>query len=290
MILTLSLLVALACAKMERASEPAPVQAVSDASGPQSLASRAEAAEPPAASPAGAPRYVAKTGSMEIIVADAAAATAAVSDLVSRHGAFIAGRESQAVIPQREVLSPSEVRTLRLTIKIPAERFDAFIEDVKQIGSYTQEVTGIEDVTFQYVDLEARLSNSRQVEKRLLDHLKAAAEIKDIVEVERELSRVREQIESQTAQFKVLADKVAFSTLTLSVSVRPDWTPPAQRTFWEDISQTFAGSLAGLANAGRLTVIYGLALLPWALFFGLVLWGVVRLLRLVRRWLGPKQK
>ena len=210
-----------------------------------------------------AERILIKTGHLQMTVVDAPEALQQVAELLKNHGGFEAGRQSHAMVPHRKILSPSEVNSISLTLKIPAARFEAFIDAAKALGSYTSESTSAVDVTMQYVDLEARLQANKEVEKRLLTHLERAENVEGIVQVEKELTRVRESIESLTAQFKVLRDQVAFSTLTLDLSVRPDWKPPEDRTLGEEISGAFSGSIGALGNAARALLIYGLALLPW---------------------------
>jgi hypothetical protein len=217
-----------------------------------------------------AERVLIKTGNLQMTVVDAHKALSEVAVLLTESGGFEAGRQSSALVPTREILSRSEVRAISLTLKIPAARFEGFIEAVKEIGSYTSESTSAVDVTMQYVDLEARLGANKEVEKRLVAHLARAENVEGIVQVEKELTRVREQIESLTAQFKVLKDQVAFSTLTLELSVRPDWIPPAERTLGEDILDTLGGSVRALGNTARALLVYGLAFLPWLLVLACV--------------------
>lgn len=258
-----SLLLVCGCAKMEGRNGDSSVayeeSRVAAESGLDSSGSARAMPQPPAE------RILIKTGNLQMTVVDAEKALAQVAGLLTEMGGFEAGRQSSALVPTREILSRSEVRAITLTLKIPADRFEKFIDAVKEIGSYTSESTSAVDVTMQYVDLEARLGANKEVEKRLVAHLARAENVEGIVQVEKELTRVREQIESLTAQFKVLKDQVAFSTLTLDFSVRPDWIPPAERTLGEDISETLSGSVRALGNTVRALLVYGLAFLPWLL-------------------------
>ncbi len=238
--------------------------------------------------PAMAGRILVKTGGLTLIVGEAPKAQEALNGLISKYEAYVAGKQSEAWVPTARYLAPSEVRQMTFTIKVPADRFDAFVEEVKAIGSYTNESMQIEDVTFQYVDLDARLSNQKKVEARLLGHLQTSAkELKDIVEVERELARVREQIETLTAQFKVLKDRVAFSTLTLTLSVQPDFVPPVERSFFQQLGDKFLSSLEALGDAVKVGTILGLAALPWLLVMG---GGMYVLARLIRWWRAKRKK
>jgi uncharacterized coiled-coil protein SlyX len=284
-IVVLSLVLAASCAKMAERGEMAPAPMLSvDTSSAGSAVRSAEAGLPltPVALPKD--RILVKTGSLALIVADAQAALGKLDEVLKEHGAFVAGRQSEAVIPPREILSPSEVVEMTLTIKVEARRFDEFLAAVKEIGSYTREQVSVEDVTMQYVDLEARLANQKKVEERLLGHLNASTQqLKDIIEVEKELARVREQIDSLTAQFKALREQVTFSTLTLSISVRPGWVPPPERTFFQVIADKFLGSLEALAEAAKGTLVVAIAAAPWVVVLGGLFYGFYRLLKRLRR-------
>jgi hypothetical protein len=277
-------LVPLACASMSPTGDEYYESKAAKQKSAESLAETIPSANAAPKAPAG--RILIKTGVMEITVLNAARALAAVGELLAKHEGFEAGRQSYASVPEREILSASEIHSITLTLKIPARKFETFIAETKELGSYTSEETSTEDVTFQYVDLEARLDSNRAVEKRLLAHLNNAVDIKGIVQVEKELARVREKIESLTAQFKVLKDQVSFSTLTLHISVRPDWIPPHERTLWEDISETFGDSIQALGTTARGFLVFGLAFLPWLFVFAIV--GVAIVFP-VRRWRRKKK-
>lgn len=228
-------------------------------------------------------RIIIKTGYLSLVVMDAGEAMSRIDSLLKEYKAFEAGRESFADVSGREVLAASEVSNIILTLKVPAAQFESFLDAVKQVGSYTREQTNALDVTLKYVDLEARLASNKQVETRLQAHLASATNVKEIVEIEKELGRVREQIESLTAQFRVMQDQVAYSTLSVEISVRPDWIEPSQRSLWEDITQVLSQSLYALFNTGRVGLVYGLAMIPWLVIAGGMVYGLVALRRLRRR-------
>ncbi|MBM4388982.1 MAG: DUF4349 domain-containing protein [Deltaproteobacteria bacterium] len=86
--------------------------------------------------------------------------------MLKEYNGYIAGRESSAYVPQGKLLAKSETRTITLTVKIDAKNFDVFLGKVKEIGSYTSEQIHLEDVTFAYTDLNARLNNQKKVLRR----------------------------------------------------------------------------------------------------------------------------
>ena len=218
-----------------------------------------------------------KKGSLTLIVGEATKAEERLKEILKGYDAYISARQSNATVPQSKYLKPSEVSSITLTIKIEAKRFDEFLAQVKQIGSYTQESVTTEDVTFAHADLTARLANQKRVEERLLGHLSdRARDFKSVLEIEKELSRVREQIEQLTAQLRTMENQIAYSTLTLQISVQPEYVPPSQRTFGQEVKETFKGSIGAMGTTGRTLGIAVVAILPWLVVGGLLLWGLVR--------------
>jgi hypothetical protein len=228
-----------------------------------------------------------KKGSLTLIVAEATKAETRLKELMKGYDAYVSARQSSASVPQSKYLKPSEISSVTLTIKIEAKRFDEFLAQVKQIGSYTHESVTTEDVTFAHADLTARLANQKKVEERLLGHLSdKARDFKSVLEIEKELSRVREQIEQLTAQLRTMENQIAYSTLTLQISVQPEYVPPSQRTFGQEVKETFSGSLGAMGTTVRTLAIALIAVLPWLAVGGLLLWGLVRFIG----WMSKRKK
>ncbi len=226
-----------------------------------------------------------KRGSISLIVTDAAAAEEKIRVLLNELGGYVAGRQSYASVPQQKYLAPSDVRSLTLTLKIDAKKFDDFLAKVKAVGSYTSEEVSIEDVTFAFMDLNARIQNQKRVEERLLGYLNdPARDFKAVIEVEKELGHVREQIEQLSAQLRLMDNQIAYSTLTVNLSVSPEWTAPQERTFWGDLKDTVTASVRSLADTAVSLFILLVAALPWLACGGVLAWLVVRAARLVRRF------
>lgn len=152
-----------------------------------------------------------------------------------------------------------QFRRATVTIRIPAERFDEATAGVRPLGTVERLDISVEDVTEQYTDLEARLTNARRLEERLLRLLETrAGTLEQVLAAERELSRVRTEIERYDGRLRQLASRVALSTLTVMVrEPRPILgTQPGQsvignafRQAWRNLVWTIAGiiSIAGAA-------------------------------------------
>jgi hypothetical protein len=116
--------------------------------------------------------------------------------------------------------SPQDAaRKFTATLRIPSPELEAALAELKQLGRVQQESQSGEDVTKQYTDLAARLKNSRITEQRLLDVLRDhTGKVKDILETEQEIERVRGEIEGMEADQRGLQKRIDFATIQLSVA------------------------------------------------------------------------
>jgi Domain of unknown function (DUF4349)/Putative zinc-finger len=112
-----------------------------------------------------------------------------------------------------------ENRTLTATLQVPSAQLDEALRRLKTLGTVDSEVLSGEDVGEQIVDIEARLSNARNTETRLLDLLqRRTGNVEQVLLAEREIARVREEIERFVARRKSLGDRVTYAALTLEVA------------------------------------------------------------------------
>jgi hypothetical protein len=103
-----------------------------------------------------------------------------------------------------------------LTVKVPSQNFDRFISDISKGVSYF-EVKSIsaEDVTEQFIDLTSRLKTKKKLEERYLEILKKANKVSEILEIEKQISTIREEIEAKEGQLKYLESRISESTITI---------------------------------------------------------------------------
>lgn len=100
-----------------------------------------------------------------------------------------------------------------ITIRVPRDRFDEAVARVEKLGDVTHRDIRAQDVTDQYVDLDARLKNAYAMRDRL-QQLLEKADVKNALEIEKELGRVTEDIERMEGKLKLLRDQIAYSTIT----------------------------------------------------------------------------
>lgn len=174
-------------------------------------------------------------------------------------------KEHQGYVAQAETGGMSGVpRSGRWKVRVPVERFEDFLDAVAKLGVPQKISRDSKDVTEEFYDLEARLKAKKVEEARLLKHLESSTgKLEDILAVERELTRVRGEIEQQEGRLRLLANLTSLTTVTVYFQEIKDYVPPQAPSFGNTVATTFADSLEALSRFGQGLVIGAVALAPW---------------------------
>ena len=177
--------------------------------------------------------------------------------------------------------TPNQPRSASLTVRVPADKLSSVLQQIRGLGRVRQDQLSTEEVTEQVVDLEARIKNARTTEQRLIAVLTdRTGKVKDILEVEREIARTREEIERMEAQRQNLMRRVELASVNITLSeefkAQLETTPIGTGTrLWNAMVngyESFTGTLLGIV---LFFARYGLSLAFW---LGLV-WVGYRLAR-----------
>ena len=106
-------------------------------------------------------------------------------------------------------------RSANLTVRIPAEKLDSFIGQVKDVSNVVSYNESQDDVTLTYVSTESRIKALETEQERLLELLSKAENMSDLLEIEARLTDVRYELENVTSQLRVLTNKVDYATVHL---------------------------------------------------------------------------
>jgi hypothetical protein len=170
-----------------------------------------DAGKTPVAGVSLAAPMIARTVSLSIVVKDFDAGRSALDIILARHNGYAAGLN--VATPQ------GAVRTLQASLRIPAAQLAVALSELKALGRVEVETQNGEEVTQQHADLLARLKNSRETEQRLQDVLRTrTGKVKDVLEVEQEIERVRGEIEQMEAEQQTLEHRVNFATIDLKLA------------------------------------------------------------------------
>jgi len=154
---------------------------------------------------------IARTVSLTIVVKDFAASRAALETILARHHSYAA--ELAATTAE------NVAKSLEASLRIPAPELGSTLTELKSLGSVENETQSGEEVTKQHADLVARLKNSRETEQRLEAILvQRTGKIRDVLDVEREIARVRGEIEQMEAQQTSLEHRVEFAAVNLQLT------------------------------------------------------------------------
>ena len=171
-----------------------------------------------------------------------------------------------------------QVRTATLEIKMPAQRFDQAISGLSVLGKVESVNATAEDVGEEYVDITARVNNARRLEERLIALLATrTGKLQDVLSVERELARVREEIERYEGRLRYLKSRVATSSLTVTLhepipilGQDPGQNPIAAaiRQAWRNFVGFIAALIASLGIVLPLGLLVALGWLVYRKFRG----------------------
>lgn len=150
-------------------------------------------------------RMLIYTGRLGMAVADIEASVQATRRLADEVGGYMLTMSANSI-----------------TIRVPAKQFFPVLERLKALGQTLSKNISAEDVTDEYTDLQLRLKNAEALRDRLVAILEKAANVKDTLEVERELNRVREEIERIKGRIAQLDKLIAFSTIEVSFTQAQD--------------------------------------------------------------------
>ena len=169
-----------------------------------------------------------------------------------------------------------ELREASIELRIPSERFDDAVNGLAPLGKVESVNVSVADVGEEYVDVTARVANAKRLEQRLIDLLdKRTGRLSDVLGVERELARVREEIERYEGRLRYLRTRTSISTLTVNVheppplvASRPGESPIADafKQAWRNFVSFVAGSIAIAGLLIPLALFVVVAALLWRRF------------------------
>lgn len=150
-----------------------------------------------------------------------------------------------------------------IKMRVPLSKADTVLEEIRKLGKIRSEGSSGEDITDQYIDLEARLKNERAAESRLLAIMqKNTAKVADIIVVENELTRVRGEIESMVARIRNW--DLQTQTVAINVSVQTQTSAmPAFGRVWRPIRTAFRDGAEGFAESLHWVIVFIGAAAPW---------------------------
>ena len=205
-----------------------------------------------------------RTAQIVITAPDFESARAALQAVILRHQGYVGSLTVNAPL--------NSGRELNATFRVPAAQLDGVLAELEKLGRVQSETQTANEVTSQYVDLEARLANARHTEQRLADLLRErTGKLADVLSVEQEMFRVRGEIERMEAQRKNLSNQVNYASIT--VLLNEDYRAQLIGSSGSPLSRFRNAAVDGYRGA----LDAAIRLIVLSLEYGpaLILWGVV---------------
>lgn len=166
-------------------------------------------------------------------------------------------------------------------IRVPVDLYEPFLETAKTLGEVVSIKADSQDVSEEFFDLEAREAAKKVEETRLLKHLAdSTGKLEEILAVERELSRVRSEIERMQGRLRALGNLTSLATVTVTASEIKGYIPPQAPTLGTKLARAFSGSVENLQQFGEMLLIAFVGFVPWIPIVAIGL-GIVYL---IYRW------
>jgi len=173
------------------------------------------------------------------------------------------GYISQSNISTEKVYVDKEQKLVKrgvIVVRVDKEKFDKVLSDIKGLGSVLNEITGTDDVTEKYFDVESRLRLLRFEESRLEEYLKKLNDPDTIFKTESRLTDIRHEIEGLTGTLRKLNDLIELSTITININEKvPGYgnsEPPKPKGYGDRLLGNFLDSIKGAVNfCGELLII-----------------------------------
>lgn len=201
------------------------------------------------------PLKLIRTGQVSVEVPDFDKAAKELGKMVEGLGGYLADTQVQR--------HPSGARSGSITLRIPAASFESVGSKIRTLGKVLSESTNVQDVTRAYADLETRLRVKREALNRIRELLRTrAGNLKEVLEAEKEISRITEEIEQAEGERRYYEHQIALSTITVSLS-EPEPISLARPSSWWALSEALRDSAAMVAGSLAYMLRLLLILLPW---------------------------
>ena len=193
------------------------------------------------------------------------------------HGGFVVTSEFKQN-PSAPGAKPNQ--SVTVVARVPSSAFAATLEQIRGVGDrVVQEKISGQDVSEEFLDVQARLRNKKALEGQFLDIMKQARKVEDALEVQSQLADVRTDIERLEGRRRFLENQSALSTITTTLQMPQPIIAASASGFSATIKRSFGDAVDVAASILLFVIQAVIVLIPVAFFFGLPAWVLWRSLR-----------
>jgi hypothetical protein len=204
-----------------------------------------------------------------------------IATIAERYGGFVVISESSQSDAAKSQAAPAAV--VNIVVRVPAQKFEAAIEEIRGVagsgGRVLHDKRSGQDVTEEYIDLEARVRTKRALEAQFLEIMKQARKVSDALEVQTQLADVRTEIEQIEGRRRFLENQSALSTITVSLRTPTPVVAATTRGFLSDLKAAFGDGVDAAAEIVLSVIRFVILMVPITLFILLPCWFAFKWLR-----------
>lgn len=205
-----------------------------------------------------------------------------ITSIAESNGGFVVTSEAK----QRESVDPAQ-RTLdiKLVVRVPSQQFGVTFDQIKKLASnMPQENVNGQDVTEEFIDLEARLKTQKALELQFLEIMRQATKVADALEVQRQIADVRTDIEKLEGRKRFLENRASLSTITVNIQAPKPAIVVTSTGFGHNLREAVSDSIGMASDIVLFFTRFVILMLPILIFVGLPSGLVARyLMRRARR-------
>ena len=229
-------------------------------------------------------RKIIRNADITIEVASTSDAQHRVTSIAEAYGGFVVTSESK----QRQSVDPAQRATdFKLVVRVPANQFGVALDEIKKLATNVPEekATG-QDVTEEFIDLEARIKTQKALEAQFLGIMRQAYKVEDALEVQRQIAEVRTEIERLEGRKRFIENRSSLATITVNIEAPKPVLVTTTTGFGHSLREAISESVEVASGFVLFFIRFVIVMLPVLLFVGLpttlVLRYMVRRARRVR--------
>jgi Domain of unknown function (DUF4349) len=187
-----------------------------------------------------------------------------VTSIAEANGGFVANSEAK----QRDSVDPAQ-RTLdiKLVVRVPSPQFGVAFDEIKKLARNTpQENVGAQDVTEEFIDLEARIKTQKALEVQFLEIMRQAYKVADALEVQRQIADVRTDIEKLEGRKRFLENRASLSTITVNIQTPKPAIAVTVPGFGQNIREAVSDSIGIASEMVLFFIRFAIVMLPILIF------------------------
>ena len=230
-------------------------------------------------------RKIIKNADLSIEVDAPKEAQARIASIAEGHGGFVVTSEFK----QSGSGASKPTETVTIVVRVPSSQFGAAVDAIRGSGNrIIQEKISGQDVTEEYIDLEARIRTQKALEGQFLEIMKQARKVEDALEVQRQLADVRTEIERLEGRRRFLDNRSSLSTITVTLQTAVPIVTATTSGFGHDVKDAFGDGVDTAVGIVLGVIRAAIILVPIVILIVLPAWLILR--RFLRRLSWPRRQ